>query len=128
MKRRGPTTLKELQKKWYDKLRRSGFEDIENSRGELIDHQSVHDFSQRIGFRVEFWENVRDYYIWAEHMILLGTFKSKMDKKIWTLHAHGQSSRDIEEHISFDHTWISRKIKKIRAYLRVQWDEEESPE
>lgn len=125
MKRLSPTKLRELQKKWYARLKRAGFQDIENSRGELVDHRSVLDFSQRIGFRAGFWENIRDYYIWAEHMVTLGQFESRMDKKIWALHAQGRSSWEIGEHVSFDHKWILRKIKKIRSYLRLQWDEED---
>ena len=117
--------FKKLQKKWYEKLKRDGFRDIENLCEALIDHQNVYDFSQRIGFRSLLFESIRDYYYWASDMIILGKFKTLRDRKIWVLHAMGRSSREIAEVVPWRQNYIAIKIKRIKKYLQEQCKEEE---
>ncbi len=126
MSRVDPTQFKRLQAKWKKKLKESGFKDIENDHGDFTDHGSAHDLRQRkIGFRAGYMEAIRDYYMWAEDMANHGRFKSAVDRKIWKMHSDGSTSREIAAAVPYDNTWISRKIKKIRAYLRLQQRKED---
>lgn len=116
---RGPE-FKRLQAEYYAKLRAEGFKDIENVHGQLIDHQSVADFSQRANFKAGYMEITRDYYTWASSMVSLGQFVTRLDHHIWELHAEGKTSREIQKVTQIEQSWVCRKIKKIRAYLKLQ--------
>ena len=120
--------FKRLKDQYYKLLKEAGFSDIEDTKGRLLDHQTAHDFSQRIGFRTEFFENIRDYYIWAYQVLHYKKFKSMTDKIIWEMHADGKSSRDISAFIGLDQRWISIKIKKIRKQLYSQEEDGKSRE
>lgn len=121
--------FRKLKEKWYQKIKKKGFVDIENERQDLIDHQSVYDFSQRIGFKNLIMESIRDYYYWASDMIMEGKFESAIDRKIWVLHSLGRSSREIGASVKLDQSYVCRKIKKIREYLKMQSkDESQGPQ
>lgn len=111
--------LTQLQKYWRSALRKAGFRDIEDEHGRLIDHQSVLDFQQRIGFREDSFRAIRDYYIWAEQMNTLGSFGCRRDAKIWRLHSEGKSTREIGKLINLHWTLVARMIKRIRAELML---------
>lgn len=125
--RKAPTQLThELQTAWRKRLEDAGFEDIEDSRGRLVVYESPYYFTRHLtNFKSGIMEAVRDYYIWAEHMVLLGRFKSGRDRKIWRLHATGKTSRQIERKLAVDQSYICRKIKEIRTYLKAQPAERE---
>lgn len=112
--------FRRLRGQFYRKLKASGFRDIENEQGYLTDHQTQYDFEQRIQFRPGLFEENRDYFIWAEHMVNLALFESAQDRKIWILHAQGVSSHEIAGKVKCSQTWASRKIRTIRKYLIVQ--------
>lgn len=112
--------FKKLQAKYYARLKDVGFRDIENKHGDLIDHQSVIDFGQRIGFRSELIDNIRDYFTWASSMVWHGRFENKRDRRIWALHAEGKSYREIADIVPLSQQWIGRSIKRIRESLRRQ--------
>lgn len=121
---KGPD-FKRLQREYYAKLKAEGFADIENEHGQLIDHQSAADFSQRANFKSGYMEITRDYFTWASSMVSLGQFVTRLDHHIWELHAEGKSSRDIQKITQIEQTWVCRKIKKIRSYLKLQTEFEE---
>lgn len=90
--------FKKLQKQWYNRLKESGFEDIENSYGRLS------------GNTVNRWyydptkvEAKTTYYRYASHFLNEHKFESKVHKYIWTLHAEGCGLREI-----------SAKLKALR--------------
>ncbi len=114
------TKLKKLKAKWEEKLKKSGFRDIEDEQGRLIDHRSTEDLWKRIGGSMEVFRATQDYFRWAEDMANHGLFRSRSDKRIWALHAQGKTCRDIGKKMKFHHTHIMRKIHLIRAYLGLQ--------
>lgn len=123
MRKLTPTEHKALKAKWKKKLERSGFYDIEDDQGRIIDHKTIQDLQKLCGFRIGFMEAIRDYFYWAGGMVSRGKFKSSADRKIWKLHAEGLSSREIELSVPFEQSTICKKIKKIRQYLRHQSSE-----
>lgn len=114
-------SCKLIQKKWYLRAKKTGFEDIENEYGEIIDHKTLSDLIQRKHFKTTsvFEANIQ-YYNWAEQMIEKGKFKSTKDKLIWKYHIKGLSHEKISPKVKFERSWISRKIKKISRYLKDQ--------
>ena len=112
--------FRRLKDEFYRKLKASGFRDIENEQGYLTDHQTQFDFEQRLLFRPGLFEENRDYFIWAEHMMTFGSFQNHQDQTIWKLHALGVSSHEIAGEVNCSQTWASRKIRGIRKYLIIQ--------
>lgn len=115
--------FKKLNRKWREKLAKSGFKDLEKPSGApLRDALVWDDLKARASFKPEIVEEVAQYYRWAEDMANHGRFKSTIDKKIWTLHAKGETSREIADHlpVKLDQSTICAHIRKTRDYLRLQ--------
>lgn len=89
-----PKQLKQLQDKWYAKLKDSGFSDIENNRdGSLKDwSSSVH--AKKTSSTVRYVAK-ETYYRWAGFFLNDHSFLTKRDRVIWTMHAEGNSIRTI---------------------------------
>lgn len=101
---------KELQDKWYAKLKKSGFEDIENERGDLkasSTHNLVSHHGEYYADKISFHEGKAEYYRLAGFFLHDKKFESKLDKQIWELHANDRSIREIVTIL---------KKKKIKAY------------
>ena len=93
---RNPTEeFKKLQDKWYAKLKKQGFEDKENARGEL----KVYDrylYGTRTEENDDTWTSAKsEYYRLAEHFLNEFKFKDSTEKFIWSRHSEGDSVRTI---------------------------------
>src|ERR1017187_8764867 len=114
--------FKKLNRKWRERLKKAGFRDLEDDSGKLTHEGTVvQDLSRRASFRADLVEETRQYFSWAEDMANHARFQSTLDKKIWALHAKGESLREIAEHlpVRLDHTTIGDRIHRIRDYLRL---------
>lgn len=87
--------FKQLQRKWYNKLKDSGFEDIEdtNSPKELL--KSWHDiyFHKRhtfVSFRA-----LQIYYQNCRSFLNTHPFQSHTERMIWQMHTDGYALRQI---------------------------------
>src|SRR4051812_2216969 len=60
-------SCKTLQREWYAQIYDSGFRDIENLKGDIIDHQTTLDFQalSETQTQVQF-EAKQNYYQWAQ--------------------------------------------------------------
>lgn len=97
---------KDLQKKWYAKLKRSGFADIESDE----DNLKVSTLRQFVmDYRKEVSENKEEYYRMAGHFLHDHKFETPVEKTIWRLHSDGISIMDIVFYL---------KSKKVKTYKR----------
>ena len=110
--------LLEAYKVWNEKLKESGFTDIEDEFGGFTDHKSLSDLTQRVHFQPEIWEINRDYFSWAGEMLYRGNFKCERDRIIWELHSEGFTGAEISEVVKLERTWINRVVQNIRQYLQ----------
>lgn len=112
--------FKKLQKIWYAKLKDSGFEDAEQSDGNLKKWSSlflIHSKGPLLR------DAKQTYYRWAEHFLNDHKFDSTTEKLIWFYHSEGMSVRDIAAKlkelglstISFD--TVSRRVIKLRKVM-----------
>lgn len=83
---------KALQKKWYAKLKKEGFEDLEDAREQLIEYHGSRFGSESVQITKNITE---EYYRVAGHFLHDWDFKTATEKVIWSLHADGQTVRDI---------------------------------
>lgn len=84
--------FKELQSEWYNKLKDSGFKDIEQEDGNLKIWNSS--FFQR-RYPPDVFIAKASYYRMAEHFLNAYAFSAPIDKLVWELHSNGISYRGI---------------------------------
>lgn len=108
--------FKKLQSEWTKKLKKSGFEDIEDSKGKLLQYSASH-VNHRIA-PVK-WETKSEYYRLAEHFFHEHKFKS-LEQSIWELHYAGDSIRTIVKKLKDKgiHTYRFQ-VHKIIVELRT---------
>jgi hypothetical protein len=116
--------FKELQAKWYAKLKKTGFNDIEshtqnddNPDGSLKEWHSQRFY---INNRVEDFKQKERYYQLATQFTYDYKFNDEQDKIIWDLHANGSSVREISKQLNkkgYDRTSVHKVIKKLRNVL-----------
>lgn len=84
--------FRELQSKWYKKLRQQGFEDLERKAGRLKTGalQNISHLYNTEQFNIK-----EEYYRLAGQFLHEHKFKSGIEKKIWELHSEGMSIRNI---------------------------------
>ncbi len=84
--------FKDLQKKWYKRLEKSGFTDIEQEDGNLKVWES-RAFQNRYDPNKS--EAHTEYYRLAGQFFYDYIFNNKRDSLIWKMHAEGATSREI---------------------------------
>lgn len=85
------TKFKRLKDKWDEKLRNSGFEDIENSDGTL----KVDTDPRTVSHALKEKESRETYYSIARSFLVDYEFTKKLEKDIWENHCEGIGARSI---------------------------------
>lgn len=114
-----PKELKKLQKQWYQKLKATGFEDIEefDSPRQMLKRWAKQDFLNMTDAKIE---ERRLYYQEADYFLEWYTFTDPVDKIIWELHAAGKTVREIEKLINLAKSSVHLRINKMkREMLRL---------
>ena len=119
-KRTNTDDYNKLQSEWYERLKKEGFNDIENSRTRLLNEWSVSFFRNYKD------KNVYDVCEWyfdeARRILNEYQFNNDNDKAVWELHCEGRTIRQIAMKINiacFSRSTIHRKIKKLRKLIRT---------
>ena len=102
--------LQKLKAEWNQKLKDSGFEDIEDSQERL--HRWHNNDFRRIDLdfynaRKQYFEDAQEFLNWYE-------FNSPEDKIVWELHTAGLPIRQIAEKTNRSKSAIGRTIKRLR--------------
>jgi hypothetical protein len=84
--------FKQLQAKWYKKLKDSGFEDAESSESHLKKWSNC--FTREVQTDEQLLAK-REYYRMAENFLTTYKFKTRLDQVIWDYHSNGMSARNI---------------------------------
>lgn len=110
--------LKKLQDKWYKKLAKAGFEDIEdiNSPNEFLKEWHGSWFRSR-GHASRFTAK-ESYFYQAGHFLTNHEFKNEQEKKVWKLHSEGLSLREIAKAMRWkSHFNVNLIIKRLREEM-----------
>jgi Mor family transcriptional regulator len=104
---------KQLIKKWYDKLAKSGFDDIEDNLGynNVIRHHAS-DFGSKDPVLVAY---TQEYFYIATQYLHENIFKNKKEYRIWELHSNGATVRDIAKQLKCS----TRTVQSVISYHRV---------
>lgn len=121
--------LQQLQAKWYRKLERSGFKDVEAPDAfgdmrlkQLDSNQLRHGYKSSVQM-----VNVQRYYELARQFHYQHNFENGREKRLWELHAEGLSAYHISEKLKSDGyrknvsmTSIKRTVKKLERVMLAQ--------
>lgn len=109
-----PTAKQQLL--WNKKLKKSGFVDIEDSKGYLKEYDSRY-FQDR--YHPESFVNKERYYQLAGQLIHSYPFLNVREKKVWTMHAEGTSQEVIATKMKVDQATISRIVTRIARWVKA---------
>lgn len=90
--------FKNLQVKWYSKLKKSGFEDQEHDEEHLKQYSGktgIKDDQLRSGLTALGETYKYNYYLKAREFLDTFKFKNKTERKMWELHSEGIGIRVI---------------------------------
>lgn len=117
------TAFERVQAKWYDKLKRDGFQDIENTRlpsRPLIQYHSFKINGKKACYSETNMSASRSYYEAATRIVQEDRFKSALQKRIWTRHSEGQTVREIAEALKIDKSSVQIMIDEVRGRNGIQ--------
>lgn len=86
--------FKEINDKWKQKLKKSGFQDIEQDEERLKKWDSTFFV---VNYNKTLYAAKETYYRYANQFVHDHMFNSKLDKNIWEKHARGLSMQDITD-------------------------------
>lgn len=114
--------FKELEREWYQKLAKEGFEDAEDASVEWRPMRAWHSFRFKNITPIEI-DALDAYYHKAKELLHSYEFESNMHRLIWELHTEGYSKRRIEKAISghkdnYKREWIAVIIAKIAKEIK----------
>lgn len=121
-----------LQDKWYQRLKKEGFRDVE-----VRDHtdtavlKSWDSFRFQARFTPESFEDVSTYYYRAYQFLHCYEFSNTVDEITWKLHVNGCPIRDIAFHLKNEHKVRTNKdyvraiIKRLQCVMKGQETNEE---
>lgn len=109
--------LKQLQKKWYKKLKDTGFNDIEDtdSVNEMLKTWDSHYFIYVT--TPEQFQARSDYYDRCSTFLNEHKFLTKLDKKIWELHSEGIPLRTAAKQVNKSVAFVFKATRRLRAAM-----------
>lgn len=114
-----PKQLKKLKALWEKKLKKSGFEDIEQKDGRL---KAWHSHRFAVEAKKTVFEAKAEYYRKAEHFLNDAQFSSKKERRVWELHSQGVSERDIADSVGLFRSEVRDLLiplkEKFKQYLK----------
>lgn len=95
------------QKEWSEKLKASGFKDIEDSNGNLFPETFTSN-----------WQTKAEYYRYASHHYWqLDGWRNEGDRRIWGLHSEGLEVREIAARVGRSKSAVDRVIQRERQRM-----------
>lgn len=109
--------FKALQRKWYEKIKKKGFQDIEEEKKV--------GYYQTTGFRhgsldPDRMEARREYFTRAGQFLHSRKWDSRDEKRIWELHAKGDSIRAIASAIGHSRSDVHRIIFGLASKMMTR--------
>lgn len=109
---------KELTAKWYKKLEKSGFVDIEdvNSDKEFLKKWDSQYFKRR--YTPETFYAKQAYYQNAQDVLAEYKFNNAVDKKLYEMHANGLSHADIAKKTGYSKSAVQKVLFRLRREVK----------
>lgn len=110
-----------LKDKWYAKLERTGFHDIELKSGHLENNSTS---GGTIDPRRVTWESQAEYYQMATDFLNDWQFEDRIERIIWEYRANGLSPRSIAKTLNkvrrkkINYITVWRMIKRLETEMK----------
>jgi len=117
-------TYNQLRELWYAKLKKAGFQDIEDDKGYLLKYHSYKFADKSFDHTPEQMEIVQAYYSQAGELLEVFAWKDKTHKRIWELHTEGKTLKEISTALKTGRfrklakSQIDRVIKQYQQYIK----------
>jgi hypothetical protein len=103
-----------LQAKWYEKLKKSGFEEIERPDGTL---NEWHSFQFGRNYNSHVFEANQEYSIMAGQFYHSHKFSSPLEKRVWKLHTAGLTIRDVAKKAKVSPSTAWRIVESLSSEM-----------
>lgn len=121
-----PKQLKTLTIEWYEKLKKEGFDDIEDTRNDERRLRSWHSLKyQDIDPLVA--QSIRGYYEKAKLLLLRHAFYNEHQERVWALHAEGMTEIEIAKRVPYKKSmvhYIIGNLAKIAKAIDLEEDDD----
>lgn len=102
-----------LKVKWYKKLEKTGFQDIEKNE-HALKQPAAKPFNKKTGLvRTGRWTAQRDYFLMTEQFLNIHNFETNLQKIIWEYHSNGLGVRAIAD--------VLNKTKVTKTNRQTIW-------
>lgn len=121
--------FKDLQDKWYTKLSKSGFNDVEDGDDRLKEWDSFN-FSGR--YDQNSFHSTEQYFILAGQFLHSYKFETKRDRLIWKLHSEGRTLTNIADVLKarnfpkHSRSLVFRIMKRLAVEMLRQYDADDT--
>lgn len=110
--------FKALQTKWYEKLKKKGFEDIETDEDNLkVWHSFFFTDRRENRYTKGSWDSKEEYYRLAGQFLHEHEFIDATDRFIWEHHAAGKNNREILDLLKSRRTKV-RNVRHVDSRVR----------
>ena len=107
-----------LQKEWYQKLSKDGFQDIEYFDKDMEPRDVLYKDAVKVGTALkDKFQGTEQYYIEAGQFYHDYSFDSDTDKRIWFLHSEGHAYRSIVGKLNIPYQAIFRIVNKYKSLM-----------
>lgn len=113
--------FKALNKHWQEKLKKTGFEDIEQEDGRLK-IWSANFLSNH--FSDTTYRAKETYYRLASQFLHEYRFKNKKEKSIWEEHCSGKGRREICKLLNLKEFYVRKTLERFIALMKTNLDTE----
>lgn len=109
--------IKALTKKWYKKLEKEGFKDIEDAKGNLKSYASSFQYK----YKPDVFQSKQRYFELAAQLVHSGYIPNGRELYIWRLHAEGKKVTEISRRLGLSLRLVREVIHDIqRRYIKPQ--------
>jgi hypothetical protein len=118
------SSFKKLQKKWYNKLRASGFEDIEqgdylkaSDKNTSLDEQYYEQRTHSTKYRSRLWKDSQAEYYRMAAQFSHSRFDTVEDRLVWQAHSEGKTNEEAGKRAGV----TKREARTIVERLRIRF-------
>lgn len=109
------TSYDKLRAKWYARLKREGFEDLEDDRGRLIEYSTRYASKHPLAFASQ-----QRYFELAGQLLHIHSFDSAEQRSIWILHCQGKSNASIARKVERSKHYVFTVIEELAKLIKVE--------
>ena len=110
--------LKALQAKWYKRLERSGFVDVESPLKEHCPLKHWDSIKFQAQYSPQAYLEKERYYQLAGQLLNEHKFKTARDKKVWAMHVEGRTYKEIAKKVKVHSDTVIKTVKRYAAFIK----------